>query len=94
MAKEDYLLLQMMNSLVKSNYSDMSQLAEHLNVLMHSLQEKCMYFSTLAHMLIQFVDETFQPYLNQIDKLDENVGQLEESARRLDEYSRQLGSFS
>lgn len=41
MAKEDYLLLQHMNKLAKTNYGDMSQLTEHLNVLMASLQEKC-----------------------------------------------------
>lgn len=39
--KEDYLLLQHMNKLAKTNYADMSQLTEHLNVLMTSLQEKC-----------------------------------------------------
>ena len=38
-----------------------------------------------------FLDKGLQPYLDQIDKLEESVASLEQAAYRLDAYSKKLG---
>jgi len=96
--KADYQVLETMNKMTKEKYSGMGYLAENLNTMMGSLQEKCLppFFnsglSTFAHSLVLgFIDAGFAPFLEQIDQIEENVNQLEEATRQLDEYSKKLG---
>lgn len=100
--KEDYALLEAMNKVTKDKYNDMFYLAENLNTLMKSLQEKCIFYSsTLLNISndsnsnpnSNSLDDSFAPYLEQIDQIDENVTQLEEATRQLDDYSKRLGNF-
>ena len=38
-----------------------------------------------------FKDKSLEPYLEQIDKVEESVASLEQAAYRLDAYSKRLG---
>lgn len=38
-----------------------------------------------------FEDKSLEPYLEQIDKVEESVASLEQAAYRLDAYSKRLG---
>lgn len=40
---------------------------------------------------ISFKDKNLEPYLEQIDKVEESVASLEQAAYRLDAYSKRLG---
>ena len=40
-----------------------------------------------------FEDKSLEPYLEQIDKVEESVASLEQAAYRLDAYSKRLGLF-
>ena len=42
-------------------------------------------------MFIIFADKSLQPYLDQIDLIEENVTGLEQAAYKLDAYSKRLG---
>ena len=42
-------------------------------------------------MDIIIADKNLQPYLEQIDKVEESVASLEQAAYRLDAYSKKLG---
>ena len=44
----------------------------------------CWYFSK---------DKSLEPYLEQIDKVEESVASLEQAAYRLDAYSKRLGLY-
>ena len=44
----------------------------------------CWYFSE---------DKSLEPYLEQIDKVEESVASLEQAAYRLDAYSKRLGLY-
>ena len=35
-------------------------------------------------------DETFTPYLEQIDQVDQNLAALEQATKEIDEYSKRL----
>ena len=37
------------------------------------------------------LDKSLEPYLEQIDKVEESVASLEQAAYRLDAYSKRLG---
>jgi len=37
------------------------------------------------------LDESLQPYLEQIDQIEESVASLEQAAYKLDAYSKRLG---
>ena len=38
-------------------------------------------------------DKSLEPYLEQIDKVEESVASLEQAAYRLDAYSKRLGLY-
>ena len=40
-----------------------------------------------------FVDQSLQPYLDQIDQVEESVVSLEQAAYKLDAYSKRLGTI-
>ena len=39
-------------------------------------------------------DQSLQPYLDQIDQIEESVASLEQAAYKLDAYSKRLGSVT
>ncbi|KAL5019421.1 hypothetical protein ScPMuIL_005143 [Solemya velum] len=73
---EDYKLLEMMNKITITKYSEMKHIALNLGVALQDLNDK--------------VNKTLQPYLDQIDQIEENVSSLEQAAYRLDAYSKRL----
>lgn len=44
--------------------------------------------------LFVFVDASLQPYLDQINQIEEQVTALEQAAYKLDTYSKKLGEFN
>lgn len=69
---EDYKLLENMNTVTASKYSDMKQIADNLQVTTNDLNGK---FRDLI------------PLMQQIDEIDETVDKLEAAAYKLDAYS-------
>jgi len=72
---EDYQLLEQMNRATITKYIEMKQIAGNIGKAMRDLNEK-------YHSL--------QPYLDQIDQIEESVASLEQSAYKLDAYSKRL----
>ncbi|KAG8232165.1 hypothetical protein J437_LFUL012237 [Ladona fulva] len=73
--QEDYRLLEAMNRATITKYSDMKQIASNVGKTLLELNEK---YSSL------------QPYLEQIDQIEESVVKLEQAAYKLDAYSKRL----
>lgn len=72
---EEYKLLEQMNSVTATKYSDMRQITSNIAKGMAALNLK---YAEL------------EPYLKQIDEIDESVTQLETAAFKLDAYSKKL----
>ena len=72
---EEYKLLEEMNKVTLTKYSDMSQITENISKGVVDLNSK--YRDLL-------------PYLEQIDQIDSSVGRLEQAAYKLDAYSKRL----
>lgn len=72
---QDYVLLEKLNKLTISKYSEMSDTAKTLITVMEELDKKY---------------KNLEPYLEQIDKVEESVASLEQAAYRLDAYSKRL----
>ena len=72
---DDYTLLERMNAATLAKYSDMRQIAGSVNRSLKELNEKYL---------------ALQPYLNQIDEIDQCVVKLEAAAYKLDAYSKRL----
>ena len=72
---EEYKLLEQMNRVTLTKYSDMSQITENVSRGVVELNSK---YSSLL------------PYLEQIDQIDCGVGRLEQAAYKLDAYSKRL----
>ncbi|OWF40352.1 biogenesis of lysosome-related organelles complex 1 subunit 2-like [Mizuhopecten yessoensis] len=72
---EDYKLLENMNKITIAKYSEMKQLAQDISTSLQDLNDKY---------------KTLQPYLEQIDHIEENVSNLEQAAYKLDVYSKRL----
>ena len=47
----------------------------------------------LVHNLFFSSDASLQPYLDQIDQIEESVASLEQAAYKLDAYSKRLGKL-
>lgn len=76
---EDYQLLERMNKATISKYVEMKHIASNISKAMTNLHEKY---------------ESLQPYLEQIDQIEESVASLEQAAYKLDAYSKRLeGKF-
>ena len=58
-----------------TKYSDMEQITSNINKGMVQLNDKY---------------RELQPYLDQIDQIDESVNRLEQAAYKLDSYSKRL----
>ncbi|RUS90084.1 hypothetical protein EGW08_002126 [Elysia chlorotica] len=74
---EDYKLLEKMNTVTSTRYSEMKHIALSINGALKSLNEKY---------------KSLQPYLEQIDQIEESVSTLEQAAYSLDQYSKRLES--
>jgi len=72
---EEYKLLEQMNRLTMTKYSDMNQITENISKGVTELNSK--YTDLL-------------PYLEQIDQIDASVERLEQAAYKLDAYSKRL----
>ncbi|KAL0277628.1 UNVERIFIED_CONTAM: hypothetical protein PYX00_004854 [Menopon gallinae] len=73
--QEDYKLLENMNRVAIRKYSDMKQIAGNIAKCMKEVDEKY---------------KALQPYLEQIDQIEDSVNKLEQAAYKLDAYSRRL----
>ena len=74
---EDYSLLEKMNKATVTKYSDMRQISGSVSRSLKELNEK--YYA-------------LQPYLDQIDQIEDSVTKLESAAYKLDAYSKRLES--
>merc|ERR1711936_394366 len=72
---EEYRLLEQMNKLTLTKYSDMHQITENISKGVTDLNMK---YSELL------------PYLEQVDQIDSSVERLEQAAYKLDAYSKRL----
>ncbi|XP_077999324.1 biogenesis of lysosome-related organelles complex 1 subunit 2-like [Glandiceps talaboti] len=72
---EDYKLLEKMNRLTIHKYSEMRQMTSSIATSMQTLNDRY---------------KSLQPYLDQIDQVEESVANLEQAAYRLDAYSKRL----
>jgi len=72
---DEYKLLEQMNRLTLTKYTDMKQITTNISKGVSELNEK---YSKLL------------PYLDQIDQIDESVTRLEQAAYKLDAYSKRL----
>jgi len=72
---EDYKLIEQMNRVTATKYSDMEQITANIAKGMNQLN--------VAYTQLQ-------PYLEQIDQIDESVTRLEAAAFKLDAYSKRL----
>ncbi|KAJ8896085.1 hypothetical protein PR048_001427 [Dryococelus australis] len=73
--QEDYRLLEAMNQATIIKYSDMKQIASNVARTITDLNEKY---------------KSLQPYLEQIDQIEDSVVKLEQAAYKLDAYSKRL----
>jgi biogenesis of lysosome-related organelles complex 1 subunit 2 len=74
---DDYKLVQQMNEVTASKYSDMQQITGNIAKGVNQLNDKY---------------RELQPYLDQIDQIGESVARLEQAAFKLDSYSKRLES--
>ncbi|XP_072038957.1 biogenesis of lysosome-related organelles complex 1 subunit 2-like [Amphiura filiformis] len=72
---EDYKLLEQMNRLTTDKYGEMKQMGLEIGKSMKDLNDKY---------------RNIQPYLDQIDQVEESVANLEQAALRLEAYSKRL----
>ncbi|XP_048585866.1 biogenesis of lysosome-related organelles complex 1 subunit 2 [Nematostella vectensis] len=72
---EDYTLLEQLNNLTTDKYKEMSTMTKSLITTMEKLDDKY---------------KSLQPYLEQIDRIEDSVSSLEQAAYRLDAYSKKL----
>ncbi|KAK5646971.1 hypothetical protein RI129_005435 [Pyrocoelia pectoralis] len=73
--QEEYKLLENMNRATITKYSDMKHIATNIGKSIGELNEK---YTSL------------QPYLDQIDQIEDSVAKLEQAAYKLDAYSKRL----
>ncbi|XP_053645253.1 biogenesis of lysosome-related organelles complex 1 subunit 2 isoform X1 [Cherax quadricarinatus] len=72
---EDYTLLEQMNKATITKYADMRQIGGSVSRALKDLNEKYL---------------ALQPYLEQIDQIEDSVTKLEAAAYKLDAYSKRL----
>ncbi|KAJ7324464.1 hypothetical protein JRQ81_017484 [Phrynocephalus forsythii] len=75
---EDYKLLENMNKLTSLKYLEMKDIAINISRNLKDLNQK---YAGL------------QPYLEQINLIEEQVAALEQAAYKLDAYSKKLGNY-
>nr|CAD7461127.1 unnamed protein product [Timema tahoe] len=73
--QEEYKLLESMNRATITKYADMKQVAGNVARTVADLNDKY---------------KSLQPYLEQIDQIEDSVTKLEQAAYKLDAYSKRL----
>lgn len=73
--QDDYNLLANMNRVVITKYSDMKQVASKITQSLNEIDAKY---------------KELQPYLVQIEQIEDSVNKLEQAAYKLDAYSKRL----
>ncbi|GLV41370.1 Biogenesis of lysosome-related organelles complex 1 subunit 2 [Carabus blaptoides fortunei] len=73
--QDEYKLLENMNRATITKYSDMKHIATNVSKAMVELNDKY---------------NSLQPYLDQIDQIEDSVIKLEQAAYKLDAYSKRL----
>ncbi|KAF5288850.1 hypothetical protein FQA39_LY03729 [Lamprigera yunnana] len=73
--QEEYKLLENMNRATITKYSDMKHIALNIANSMGELNQKY---------------NSLQPYLDQIDQIEDSIAKLEQAAYKLDAYSKRL----
>nr|CAD7394081.1 unnamed protein product [Timema cristinae] len=82
-----YKLLESMNRATITKYSDMKQVAGNVA----KTNKMMMLFITEMYKCLDLVvDKSLQPYLEQIDQIEDSVTKLEQAAYKLDAYSKRL----
>lgn len=96
-----------MNKLTSLKYMEMKDISVNISRNLQDLNNKCeqdplsqqiltiffsVQISTYTNSLI-FVDASLQPYLDQINQIEEQVSSLEQAAYKLDSYSKKLGEI-
>ncbi|ELW49348.1 CWF19-like protein 1 [Tupaia chinensis] len=81
---EDYKLLENMNKLTSLKYLEMKDIAINISRNLKDLNQKYMW------LIFVFEDAGLQPYLDQINAIEEQVAALEQAAYKLDAYSKKL----
>ncbi|XP_065836949.1 biogenesis of lysosome-related organelles complex 1 subunit 2-like [Oscarella lobularis] len=72
---DEYQLLERLNRLTIAKYADMANLAENLSATMTDVNHKY---------------QNLEPYLTQVEQLEQSVTALEQAAYKLDAYSKRL----
>lgn len=72
---EDYKLLETMNKITMSKYAEMKTSAGEIGIALQDLNDKY---------------RNLQPFLDQIDHIEDSVSSLEQAAYKLDAYSKRL----
>ncbi|GAB6028473.1 Bioproteinsis of lysosome- organelles complex 1 subunit 2 [Chamberlinius hualienensis] len=72
---DDYKLLEEMNKVTLVKYTDMKEIAASVS-------------KTLKELNVKY--KTLQPYLEQIDQIEQSALKLEQAAYKLDKYSKRL----
>jgi hypothetical protein len=91
-----------MNKTTEEKYAEMTQVTKLLQGYLEQVQKKsnnhisAPIFFLLLLVLISFsfastTDQEFQPYLEKINQIDQNVTELEHSVAMLDDYTKRLG---
>lgn len=96
-----------MNKLTSLKYMEMKDISVNISRNLQDLNNKCeqdllsqqiltiffsVQMSTYTNALI-FLDASLQPYLDQINQIEEQVSSLEQAAYKLDAYSKKLGEI-
>ena len=72
---DEYKLIQQMNKATANKYSDMQQITGNIAKGVHQLNEKT---------------TELQPYLDQVDQIEDSVERLYQAAVKLESYSKRL----
>lgn len=72
---EDYKLLEQMNKVTLSKYAEMKNISTAVGNSLQDLNDRY---------------KSLQPFLDQIDQIEDNVTSLEQAAYKLDAYSKRL----
>lgn len=97
---EDYRLLENMNKLTSLKYMEMKDISINISRNLQDLNNKCAWSASLLTAVfylqheqrcVSAADVSLQPYLDQINQIEEQVSSLEQAAYKLDTYSKKLG---
>jgi large-conductance mechanosensitive channel len=91
----DFSLLAKLNELTAGKYNESAVEIEKANEVLLEIFEKCLIITKILnffifHLYCMLIVKQFQPQLEEIEKVEENLTQLEQLVKNLDEYSKLL----